>query len=257
MTVSHEFSKSPEPVLDESPDIDSSSKDYANRFSGDIGKWFLSIQSSALERALSGEKIKTVLDAGGGHGQNIETLQSLGCRVEILGSSPECASLVAGSLDSDQLTFQLGSLLNFPYPDNSFDAVVSFRMLAHLQNWQQHIAELCRVSRGLVVVDFPVTHSVNALAERLFFLKQAVETNTRKYQLFAEAELSEIFVQNNYQQSARYPQYFFPMALYRAVKLTPLAKIMEGCAGLLGLTRALGSPIIAAYRAAELPVKGN
>ena len=257
MTASHEYSKSPAAVREESPDIDSSSKDYANRFSGDIGKWFLSIQSSALERALSGEKIKTVLDVGGGHGQNIETLRGLGCSVEILGSNSECASLISASLVSDRLTFQVGNLLSLPYPDNSFDAVVSFRMLAHLQNWQQHIAELCRVSRGLVVVDFPVTHSVNALAERLFFLKQAVETNTRKYQLFAEAELSETFIQNNYKQSARYPQYFFPMALYRAVKLTPLAKIMEGCAGLLGLTQALGSPVIAAYRAAELPVKGN
>ena len=233
--------------FDETPDIESSTIDYAGRFSGAIGQWFLEVQAAALKRSLTGAGIKSVLDVGGGHGQNIEPLTSLGCSVEVLGSSQQCAKLISDALDSGSASFKVGNLLDLPYPDDSFDAVLSFRMLAHFDQWQQHIAELCRVSRGLVVIDFPVTKSVNALAEKLFFLKKAIESNTRKYQLFAENELSDAFLSHNYEQSSRYPQYFFPMALYRALRFTPVAKAMESCAAALGMTRTLGSPVIAAY----------
>lgn len=234
-------------AFDETPDIESSNIDYARRFSGSIGQWFLEVQSAALKRSLEGAEIESVLDVGGGHGQNIELLTNLGCSIEVLGSAPECAKLLSNAIDSGSTSFKVGNILDLPYADNSFDAVISFRMLAHLDNWEQHIAELCRVSRGLVVVDFPVAKSVNALAEKLFFLKKAVESNTRQYQLFGEEQLSEAFIHYNYQQGSRYPQYFFPMALYRALKFTPVARIMEACARLLGLTQVLGSPVIAAY----------
>jgi ubiquinone/menaquinone biosynthesis C-methylase UbiE len=236
------------------PDIESSSADYASRFAGSVGRWFLDVQSTALRNALDGEKCASVLDAGGGHGQNIATLQSLGAAIEVLGSGPEIPPLIAAQVSLGQVSYRQGNLLKLPYADNTFDAAISFRMLAHLDDWRGHIAELCRVSRQVVVVDFPSSRSVNTLAEKLFFLKQAVETNTRKYQLFDEAELNQVFVAQGFHPVFRAPQYFFPMALYRAIRVAPVAKAMEWCAHKLGFGRAYGSPVIAAFRPdSELP----
>jgi SAM-dependent methyltransferase len=236
----------------ETPDIESSSSDYATRFAGSIGQWFLEVQARGLRQALAGHPIKNVLDVGGGHGQNLPTLKALGHNIEILGSGKSCPEPIAGELAQGCITYKPGNLLELPYPDNSFDAAISFRMLAHLQDWQRHIAELCRISRGLVIVDFPVSHSVNALAERMFFLKQAIETNTRKYQLFRAADINAIFAEQGFVQTLRYPQYFFPMALYRGLKHRGLARLMEQLARSTGLSSAYGSPIIASFSAASL-----
>ncbi len=107
---------------DESPDVESSDADYARRFSGAIGQWFLSVQADALRRSFEGAEINTVLDVGGGHGQNIEPLTALGCSVEVLGSNSECASLLSGFLESDSVSFKVGNLLDLPYADkNRYD----------------------------------------------------------------------------------------------------------------------------------------
>ena len=52
----------------ETPDIETSSDDYARRFAGPAGQFFLKIQEKAFERVLQGRPICSVLDVGGGHG---------------------------------------------------------------------------------------------------------------------------------------------------------------------------------------------
>ena len=39
--------------------------------------------------------------------------------------------------------------------DRSFDLAVSLRVLMHTPDWRQCVAELCRVARRRVIVDFP------------------------------------------------------------------------------------------------------
>jgi len=61
--------------------------------------------------------------------------------------------------------------LALPYPDRAFDVVLSYRLLAHVSQRQPFLAELCRVAKTAVVVDYPAVKSVNDIAPQLFQLK--------------------------------------------------------------------------------------
>jgi hypothetical protein len=106
------------------------------------------------------------------------------------------------------------------------------------------VATLCRLARVAVVVDYPTRRSVNAAAELLFGLKKGVEGDTRPFIVFSDAEIEGAFAGHGFSPTGRRPQFFFPMALHRGLGSAGLARALEGMASALGLTRALGSPVI-------------
>ena len=53
----------------ETADIETSSDEYASRFSGEIGEWFLKVQEDATLGILAPFTQAKILDVGGGHGQ--------------------------------------------------------------------------------------------------------------------------------------------------------------------------------------------
>ena len=50
-------------------DIETSSEDYANRFSGEAGRYFLDAQLATVLDLLKPYATATILDVGGGHAQ--------------------------------------------------------------------------------------------------------------------------------------------------------------------------------------------
>lgn len=62
-----------------------------------------------------------------------------------------------------------GSGTNIPFPDESFDAVVSVDTFEHVppRDRETFVAELCRVSTGLVLLAAPFHHDAVAAVERL------------------------------------------------------------------------------------------
>ena len=55
-------------ITDARPDVETASDDYARRFSGPVGEWFLDVQERACLDLLRPWRGGTVLDVGGGHG---------------------------------------------------------------------------------------------------------------------------------------------------------------------------------------------
>ncbi|MCE5361415.1 MAG: class I SAM-dependent methyltransferase, partial [Acidithiobacillus sp.] len=55
------------------------------------------------------------------------------------------------------LTFRVGSATDIPYPDESFDLVVSFETIEHLAEQEQMLEEICRVLRrdGILIISTP------------------------------------------------------------------------------------------------------
>ena len=70
-----------------------------------------------------------------------------------------------------------------------------------------------------MVVDYPTRRSVNALSGPLFGLKQGVEGDTRPFTVFSDGEIEAAFGAHGFRPAARRPQFFLPMALYRALRL--------------------------------------
>ncbi|HXH82997.1 MAG TPA: class I SAM-dependent methyltransferase [Candidatus Tectomicrobia bacterium] len=228
----------------ETADVETSSEEYAGRFAGAVGAWFLAIQTAATLELLAPHRPSTVLDVGGGHGQVTGPLLEHGYRVTVLGSADACRRGIQRFLDAGGCTFQTGDLLALPYPDRQFDVVLSYRLLPHVTRWRCFLRELGRVARRTVLLDYPVRSSLNCLAPWLFGLKKRVEGNTRTFALFDERDVVRVLAPDSFAPVGRRPQFFLPMALHRALGAPRLSAGAEHVARRLGLTRAFGSPVI-------------
>jgi SAM-dependent methyltransferase len=228
----------------EDADAETSSEAYARRFSGPVGRFFLDRQAGATLELLRPFPGASVLDVGGGHGQVTGPLVEAGYAVTVLGSDASCEGRVRQWTAAGRARFLAGDLLAPPFPDRSFDVVLSYRLLPHLRRWTELAGTLCRLARAAVVVDYPTRRSVNAAADLLFGLKKGVEGDTRPFTVFSDAEIEGAFATHGFTPTGRLAQFFFPMALHRGLGSAGLARGLEGTARALGLTRALGSPVI-------------
>ncbi len=228
----------------EDADVVTSSDAYARRFGGGVGRYFLERQAEAVLDLVRPWPGASVLDVGGGHGQLTGPLVAAGYAVSVLGSDPACEARVREWTGSGRARFLAADLLAPGLPERSFDVVLSLRLLPHVRSVSALVATLARLARTAVVVDYPTSRSVNALSGPLFGLKQGVEGDTRPFTVFADREIEDAFAAHGFQPAARRPQFFLPMALYRALGSAALARACEGASRALGLTRAFGSPVV-------------
>jgi ubiquinone/menaquinone biosynthesis C-methylase UbiE len=228
----------------ETPDIETSSEDYASRFSGAVGAWFLKIQEDATLRMLSPHPGVTVLDVGGGHGQLTGALVRSGFQVTVLGSADVCRARIAKFIDEGLCAFRVGNILALPYQDRAFEVVISYRLLPHVTRWAQVLKELTRVAQTAVLIDYPAIRSFNRMAPRFFDFKKNLEGNTRPFTCFKEAELLQVFQNLGFARVDRYPEFFLPMILHRILRRPSLSSGMEAVFRLLWITSWLGSPVI-------------
>ena len=228
----------------ETADIETSSDNYALRFAGATGKWMLNVQEEIVLNMLKASNVKTVLDVGGGHGQLAIPLCHNNYDVTVLGSAESCRKRIAEIVDSRKCKFMAGNLIELPFPDRSFDTVISFRLLTHCKKFPKLIEELCRVAKYLVIVDYPTSESLNKFAPMLFKAKKKIEGNTRVWTLFRHEEIFTEFVKHSYVLKSKIGEYFLPMVLHRALKCRRVSVFLERLCRLAGLTKLWGSPVI-------------
>ena len=232
------------PQLPETADVETSSDGYARRFSGKVGAWFLQVQESASLRMLAPYRGASILDVGGGHGQLTGALIRNGYAVTVLGSDGTCSKRIQNYIDEGSCSFDVGNIVDMPYADEAFDVVVSYRLISHVGQWKQLISELTRVARQAVIIDFPPTRSLNAIAPLLFPFKKRIEGNTRVFTCFNESRLSAEFVRRGFSPVERYPEFFAPMVLHRVLRRPSVSSATERVCRAVGLTSLLGSPVI-------------
>ena len=75
----------------ETADIETASDDYASRFSGEVGRFFLERQLAITLAILERYDAPTLLDVGGGHGQLAIPLARRDFQVTVTGSADSCA----------------------------------------------------------------------------------------------------------------------------------------------------------------------
>lgn len=231
--------RAPEPA-----DIETASDGYAARFAGPAGAWMLERQRAIVLAMLKDRPGATVLDVGGGHAQLALPLAAAGYKVTVQGSAPSCANRVRAEIETGRVAFVCSPLLALPFPDRAFDVVVSIRLLPHCPEWPRLIAELCRVARRAVIVDYPAWRSVNVVSGALFGLKKKVEGNTRPFRLFTHGEVRRAFAQHGFSKHWKKGQFVFPMVVHRKLAAPAVSQALEGAAGALGLGWLAGSPVL-------------
>lgn len=228
----------------ETADIETSSEDYAQRFSGAIGAWFLQVQEEATLRMLAPYRGGRVLEVGGGHGQLTHGLVHNGYRLTVLGSAESCGKRIQKFIDENRCLFRVGNLLDLPFANKSFDVVLSYRLLPHVIEWRRFVGELSRVAGKVVLVDYPSVRSLNYFTPLLFQLKKRFEGNTRPFMSFSEGELLEAFGSFGFIRAERHPEFFLPMVFHRMLNSPNLSAALERACRLSGATGLLGSPVI-------------
>jgi len=228
----------------ETADIETSSKAYARRFSGQIGEWFINVQQEASLSMLAPHRRATILDVGGGHGQLTGALICNDHPVTVLGSAEICKVRIQDLIDNRRCSFKVGNILDLPFNDKHFDVVISYRLLAHVNQWQEFISELCRVAKKAVIIDYPEIRSLNAFAPYLFGYKKNVEGNTRPYSTFRESDLLQVFESIGFFRKNKFPEFFLPMVFHRKLNSLGISKSLEATFRFLGMTSLFGSPII-------------
>src|SRR6478672_8026708 len=214
--------------LAEDADISTSSEDYARRFAGSAGRWFLETQTSMTLSLLSGlPSGASILDVGGGHAQITPPLIEAGFQVTVVASDPVCRARLEPWLRSRRCRFEVADLQALPYGDASFDAVICLRLLPHSISWRTLIRELCRVAKESVVLDYPSVRSANIISSQLFGMKRRVELNTRHFMTFRPQEVRAAFADAGFMLAAELPQFLLPMVVHRLINQARISRALE------------------------------
>ncbi|MBU1234371.1 MAG: class I SAM-dependent methyltransferase [Proteobacteria bacterium] len=232
------------PHLLETADIETASDDYASRFAGPVGDYFLAVQAQLTLDLLRDLPGASVLDVGGGHAQLTKPLAENGYKVTVTGSADSCRARLDRYCEKGSFTYLTCDSLNLPFADNQFDVVMAFRLLPHAERWQRLVQEMCRVAGKAVIFDYPDRRSANILYDILFDLKKNMEGNTRTYTLFSRKEITHELATNHFGPPQLKPEFFMPMVIHRKLKNPVISRSLEAVSRLTGLTKLFGSPII-------------
>lgn len=120
------------------------------------------LESDFVRRFAQG---KDVLEVGCGTGLVLERIQRFAANARGVDISPKMLELAK----QRGLDVQLASATELPFESESFDLACSFKVLAHIREIRQALAEMARVVRpgGHVLAEFYNPWSLRALAKRL------------------------------------------------------------------------------------------
>lgn len=234
------------------PDIETSSDGYARRFDGPVGRFLLDSQEQAVDRLLGpkpgqGQTPQTVLEVGGGHGQLTPMLLRRGCRVWVQGSRATCADRLQPLMREDagqRLRFVASNLWSLPFRDGAFDAVIAIRLMAHVERWRELLAEMARVCRHRLLIDYPPRSGANVLEPLLFSVKRRLEGNTRPYFCYTDQELTGALRALGFDRIHVERQFGVPMVVHRTLRRPAASYALERLSRSIGATRLLGGPAL-------------
>lgn len=106
-----------------------------------------------------------VLEVGCGTGLILERIARFAGRAEGVDISPR----MLGKALERGLSAQLADVSSLPFEDESFDVVCSFKVLAHVRDWEVALKEMMRVLRpnGHLIVDVYNRNSLRFMLKRL------------------------------------------------------------------------------------------
>ncbi|HEX6964893.1 MAG TPA: methyltransferase domain-containing protein [Gemmatimonadaceae bacterium] len=233
----------------DTPDVHTSSAGYRQRFEGG-GRLALVRQMDVvtqLLRAIGGRGVPlSVLDVGGGHAQLAGLLCGAGHRVVVHGSTPECFTWIAPLAQArpDRIAPCVSRLTALPFADGTFDLVCGIRLMAHVTDWRALLAEMTRVTRRYLLVDYPLYAGVQRFSGRFFALKHKVESNTRPFFLYRREEVAAELSTLGVHTVRAVGQLVLPLALHRALRAPRASLRIEHALERTGLAARIGSPVL-------------
>ena len=224
----------------------------ALRFSGPIGRLIAETQEQQIAAFLAPVQGRRILDVGTGTGRAAIALAKRGAIVTGVDASAEMLEVaerraVEAGLDASNtggtVTFLRGDAHGLSYADRSFDAVVCLRVLMHTPDWRASLRELCRVSAGRVVFDYPSIRSAAALQAVTRRLAHIVKPSVEAYRVFSPGAVARVLAGEGFAVRGEHRQFVLPIALHKRVNSTAWTRRVEGVMEATGMMRLFGSPV--------------
>jgi ubiquinone/menaquinone biosynthesis C-methylase UbiE len=217
----------------------------ALRFGGPIGQYLLQSQEALLVEALSPLDGLRILDVGTGTGRAALAMAARGAAVEGVDASVEMLDVARSRAARAGLRigFGVADAHALPVGDRQVDAAICFRLLMHVVDWPQCVAELCRVARRRVVLDFPSAASGAALESLVRRGRQAMGQQVEAYRVMRARDVTRVLAAHGFRVALTRRQFVLPIALHKAVNRLPLSLATERALARVGALRLLGSPV--------------
>lgn len=223
----------------------------ALRFSGPIGRLIADTQEAQVAAFLQPVEGRRILDVGTGTGRAALALARRGGLVTGVDASVEMLE-VAGRRAREArlpLTLVRGDAHALEFGDRSFDAVVCLRVLMHTPDWRRSLRELCRVSAGLLVFDYPARWSTAAVQAASRQVVRLFDRRTEAYRVFSARAIASALEREGFRVVGEHRQFVLPIAFHKRVGSEAWTRRIEAPLDRAGLLRRFGSPVtVAAQR---------
>ncbi len=215
-----------------------------DRFGGAFGQYLHDREIECLLADLA-DCEGGVLDLGCGTGKLSLPLLQQGRPVVSVDASAEMLGIACRKADEGGLAMApaVCDSHDLSFADGAFEGVVCSRVLMHLSDWRKSVAELCRVSRRVVVIDFPPRWSFASVNGVLKRFRNVFEPRTRGYNSFSAHEVIAELRRNGFEPMVVRRDYFLPVAFHRKLGKPQLSLAMERLFRMLGLVAAFGAPV--------------
>jgi len=217
-----------------------------DRFGGSIGQLIHQRQKETLVSLLGDLNGKTVLDIGAGTGRIAIPLALSGARVTALDASAEMLAIAQQKAKAcgANINFQQGDAHLLPYPDLSFNVVISFRLLIHVIDWKKAIKEFCRVAKETVIFDFSPWGSFALLHPLYLNLKKFLDKETQTYRTFRVAAIKRELRRHHFWPVSSQRGFVLPLAVHRKLSSVKFTTATEGLLDRLKINSFFGGPLI-------------
>ena len=215
------------------------------RFSGPIGTLVAENQEAVLLRFLAPVEGLQVLDVGTGTGRAALALARRGARVTGLDASAEMLRVARqhAAADGVEIRFEVADAHALPFPDRSFRAAVSLRVIMHTPDWRRCLAELCRVAADRIVFDYPALASVAGLHALGRHVGHVLNDRVEAYRVFRGRAIGAAVAAQGFRVAAVHRHFVLPIALHKAVGSRRFTERIEAILAAAGLLRLFGSPV--------------
>lgn len=217
----------------------------AERFGGPIGRLLAETQDAVMAEFLAPLCGRSLLDVGTGTGRAALALARRGAIVTGVDASTEMLA-VAGARAREEgiaVEFRQADAHALAFPDRSFDAVVCLRVLMHTPDWRRALAELCRVARAQVLLDYPALASAAALQAGLRKIAARQGRRVEAYRVFTDRVMRAELARCGFRLARTHRQFVLPIALHRRIGSPGFTRATERVLAAVGLRRLIGSPV--------------
>jgi 2-polyprenyl-3-methyl-5-hydroxy-6-metoxy-1,4-benzoquinol methylase len=215
----------------------------ADRFGGAFGSYLERQEVEVFTRLIGAHD--AILDAGAGTGKLSLPWLREGRDVTSVDRSRAMLAQAARKAAAAGLRTRLvvADVQALSFPDRAFPCTVSSRVLMHVADWRRAVAELCRVTARLLVIDFPATASAAGLDAALKRRLPRWGPPRLAYQTFRPGEVRAELAHQGFRVTETQRAFLLPVRLHRWLDRPDQSRTLESTAARLGLTRLVGSHV--------------